>query len=60
MPRVDKEIKARVDALNDEQLERKVKDLRGTITLLNEEVDYAARTLRDRRNRALREASARA
>ncbi len=59
MPRIDKDVKARVDVLSVDQLERKVKDLRETITLLNEEVDYAARILRDKRNRALREASAR-
>jgi len=51
--KASKEIKARIDALTDEQLERKVDNLRSTIPDLQEELDYAARTLRDRRKAAL-------
>ena len=60
MSRASKEIRRRIDQLTDEQLERKVKDLRETIPALQEELDYAARMLRDRRNRRLYEAAARA
>jgi hypothetical protein len=51
--KASKEIKARIDALTDEQLERKVDNLRSTIPDLQEELDYASRALRDRRKAAL-------
>lgn len=54
MSKASKEIKARIDALTDEQLERKVNNLRSDIPKLQEELDYASRTLRDRRKAALR------
>lgn len=53
MSKASKEIKARIDALTDEQLERKVDNLRSTIPDLQEELDYASRALRDRRKAAL-------
>lgn len=53
MSKASKEIKARIDALTDDQVERKVENLRATIPQLQEELDYASRTLRDRRKAAL-------
>lgn len=52
MSKVSKEIKLRIDQLNDEQLDRKVDHLRKVIPELNEELDYAARIQRDRRKAA--------
>lgn len=54
MSKASKEIKARIDALTDEQVERKVDNLRATIPQLQEELDYASRALRERRKAALR------
>lgn len=53
MSKASKEVKARIDALTDEQLERKVDNLRADIPKLQEELDYASRALRDRRKAAL-------
>lgn len=53
MSKASKEVRARIDALTDEQLARKVDNLRADIPKLQEELDYAARTLRDRRKNAL-------
>lgn len=60
MSKVDKEVRARIDQLSDEQLDRKVKGLRETIATLNVELDYAARSLRDRRAAAFKAAQKRA
>lgn len=49
MAKLDKALKAKFDSLNDEQLARKVDELKQTIPELNEQLDYAARMLRDRR-----------
>lgn len=54
MSKVDHETKARIDAFTDEQLERKVDQLKHTIPQLNAELDYAARLQRDRRHAAAR------
>lgn len=53
MAKVDKDVKVRVDALTDEQLDRKVDHLRQTIPALNTELDYAARVQKDRRRASL-------
>lgn len=53
---MDKALKAKFDALNDEQLARKVDELKQTIPALNEQLDYAARMLRDRRAAAAKKA----
>lgn len=56
MAKLDNTLKAKFDALNDEQLARKVDELKQTIPNLNEQLDYAARMLRDRRAAAARKA----
>lgn len=56
MAKLDNTLKAKFDALNDEQLARKVDELKQTIPSLNEQLDYAARMLRDRRAAAARKA----
>lgn len=56
MAKVDSGLKARFDALTDEQLDRKVQELKQTIPDLNAQLDYAARMQRDRRAAALRKA----
>lgn len=53
---MDKALKARFDALNDDQLARKVVELKQTIPQLNEQLDYASRMLRDRRAAAAKKA----
>lgn len=53
MAKASKEVRARIDALTDDQLVRKVDNLRTDIPKLQEELDYATRTLRDRRKAAL-------
>lgn len=53
MSKVSKEVKVRIDSFSDEQVERKVEHLRKTIPELQEELDYASRSLRDRRKLAL-------
>lgn len=54
--KLDKALKAKLDSLNDDQLSRKVDELKQTIPELNEQLDYSARMLRDRRNIAARKA----
>lgn len=49
MAKLDKALKAKLDSLNDEQLARKVEELKQTIPQLNEQLDYACRMQRDRR-----------
>lgn len=56
MAKLDNTLKAKFDALNDEQLARKVDELKQTIPQLNEQLDYAARMLRDRVAAARRKA----
>lgn len=51
--KASKEVRARIDALTDEQLARKVDNLRADIPKLQEELDYATRALRERRKTAL-------
>lgn len=53
---MDKALKARFDTLDDEQLARKVAELKQTIPALNEQLDYANRMLRDRRAAAAKKA----
>lgn len=56
MAKLESALKAKFDALTDEQLGRKVDELKQTIPHLNEQLDYAARMLRDRRAAAARKA----
>lgn len=49
MAKLEKDLKAKLEALNNDQLERKVDELRQTIPQLNEQLDFASRMLRDRR-----------
>lgn len=56
MAKIDKELKAKLDVLTDDQLERKVNELKQTIPDLNIQLDYTARLLRDRRHAAARKA----
>lgn len=53
MAKVSKEIRSRIDSLDEEQLERKVTHLRETIPQLQEELEYASRLWRDKRKAAL-------
>lgn len=53
---MDKVLKSRFDSLDDEQLARKVAELKQTIPALNEQLDYANRMLRDRRAAAAKKA----
>lgn len=57
MAKLDKGLQAKFEALNDEQLERKVAELKQTIPHLNEQLDFASRMLRDRRAAALKKAT---
>lgn len=54
--KIDKELKAKLDALTDEQVDRKVAELRTVIPDLNLQLDYLARSQRDRRHAAARKA----
>lgn len=56
MAKIDKDLKARFDALTDEQLERKVDELKQTIPDLNEQLDYTNRMLKVRRKDAIKKA----
>lgn len=56
MAKIDKDLKIKIDALTDEQLERKVEELKQTIPDLNVQLDYTARLLRDRRQIAYKKA----
>lgn len=56
MSKVDHDTKARIDAFTDEQLAKKVDQLKHIIPQLNAELDYAARVQRDRRHAAARKA----
>lgn len=56
MPKLDKTLQAVLDNLTDEQLDRKVTELRQTIPQLNMQLDYAATRLRERRHIAAKKA----
>lgn len=56
MAKIDKDLKAKFDSLNDAQLERKVDELKQTIPDLNAQLDYSARLLRERRHAAAKRA----
>lgn len=55
MSKVSKEFKLVVRQLTDDQLDKKVRQLRETCAALQQEATYAARELRQRRKMALRE-----
>lgn len=57
MAKLDKGLQAKFEALSDDQLERKVAELKQTIPHLNEQLDFASRMLRDRRAAALKKAT---
>lgn len=56
MAKIDKDLKAKLDSLNDEQVDRKVAELRVTIPDLNAQLDYLSRSQRDRRHAAAKKA----
>lgn len=56
MAKLSKELKIRFDLLNDEQLERKVDELKQTIPELMEQLDYTNRMLKVRRKDAIKKA----
>lgn len=57
MAKLDKGLQAKFAALSDDQLARKVEELKQTIPHLNEQLDFASRMLRDRRAAALKKAT---
>lgn len=56
MAKIDKAVQARLAGFTDEQLDRKVQELKQTIPELNAQLDFAVRLQRDRRAAALRKA----
>lgn len=56
MAKLDKDLKIRFDLLSDEQLERKVAELKQTIPDLMEQLDYTSRMLKVRRRDAIKKA----
>lgn len=56
MARLDKALQIRFDLLNDDQLERKVDELKQTIPQLMEQLDYTSRMLKVRRRDAIKKA----
>lgn len=56
MSKLDKALQVVFDNLTDDQLDRKVTELRQTIPQLNMQLDYAASRLRERRHAAAKKA----
>lgn len=56
MSKIDKVLKAKFDALTQDQLDRKVVELKHTIPELNAQLDYAVAVQRARRHAAARKA----
>lgn len=56
MAKIDKQLQAQINALSDDQLGRKVDELKLRIPELNATLDYSSRLLRERRAAALKRA----